>query len=243
MPKIQGIDNIISQKTTLFRGVVPVGGIIGIYDDRFAFLSGQVLPEGFQWCDGAAIPPGNTLIGNTPDLTGTKFLRGFTSSGNGPLNNSRAINLSQLPSHNHSSNAAPASLTHTHNSTSGVSDIASHNHTFNTSTNNAYHEHTMRITAGTGGPADRRSDRYSTVFGNYSNSRIFTGNSTAAGNMGHGHSLASNPANNAPHSHGLSTVTENVPHSHDAPSSGTGLGQQFSVTPVYTSAMFLIRVK
>jgi len=239
MPKIQGIDEITSTNSTLFAGAVPVGGIIAIHEVRFGLTSGVVLSGGFMLCDGAAIPPGQTLSGNTPDITGTKFLRGNTTSGAGSANNSRTLSLGQLPSHTHTHTGTDSSnLSHNHNASNNNANLGGHVHAGPIGAQNAPHSHTQRWTSGSTIVQGRRSD----LTGNYPNTGPAEQNrNSGASNMPHRHSIG-NSGINTPHNHAASIGTENTPHTHSFSGGDTGGGQAISITPQYSNSMFLIRV-
>jgi len=78
-----------------------------------------------MYCDGSAIPAGNTLSGNTPNLTDDRFLMGSTTAGtSSAANNSITLSVAQLPSHDHgagtyatNTGTSVASSSHTHTTT------------------------------------------------------------------------------------------------------------------------------
>lgn len=86
------------------RGVNPVGSIVPILLDSPITGGGYTIPStgtvdsnGFQLCDGAAIPAGNTLTGNTPNLSDGRYLRGFTASGTTGGANTVTLASNQIP--------------------------------------------------------------------------------------------------------------------------------------------------
>jgi hypothetical protein len=99
------------------QGVVPVGAIIPIASHLTGSISipstGTVDANGFMLCDGAAIPGGQTLSGNTPNLTDDRFLMGDTTGAAGGTGGNTTININ----HTHSVNS------HTHSSGSYVTRI------------------------------------------------------------------------------------------------------------------------
>ena len=79
--------------------------------------SGVVDSDGFMYCDGSAIPGGNSVSGSVPDLTDNRFLRGSTSAGSTGGSESFTLSTSQLPSHTHTGTTATAN---SHNHTGGT---------------------------------------------------------------------------------------------------------------------------
>ena len=238
MPKIQGIDEITSTRQDLYTGNVPVGGIIGVHETRFSLASGVILSGGFMLCDGSAIPPGQTLSGTVPDITNTKFLRGNTVAGATTNNNNRALDNNHLPSHTHTSTSSAANLSHNHNAGISAANLGQHTHTLNLGADNAPHSHNQYYSTGSGGPGNYRSDLNHPA----NATGVFEQNDNVqAVNMPHDHSFNLN-SQDAPHAHPGSVGTSNAPHDHTMTLGGAGSGQSFSITPVYASVMYLIRV-
>ncbi len=67
------------------RNNIPLGAVIAISSNLTGShaipSSGAVDSQGWMYCDGSAIPAGNTVSGNVPNLTDSRFLMGSTSSG------------------------------------------------------------------------------------------------------------------------------------------------------------------
>ena len=69
-------------------GTVPIGAIMPVVNASPITGGGYTIPpsgtvdtNGWQLCDGVAIPGGNTLTGSTPNLSDGRYLRGSTTSG------------------------------------------------------------------------------------------------------------------------------------------------------------------
>ena len=104
---------------------IPVGSIMPIASNLTGSYSipssGTVDSLGWMYCDGSAIPSGNTLSGNTPNLTDDRFLMGSSSPGTTGGANSITLTTAQLPSHTHGAGSyatntgtSVASSSHTH---------------------------------------------------------------------------------------------------------------------------------
>ena len=99
------------------QGFVKPGMVLAVFSNitgAFAVPATGVVSEGYQYCDGAAIPANHALSGNVPDLTDDRFIMGATSAGTtGGTNDS---------SHDHSV-TSNVTATHAHTHTMGT-----HNH-------------------------------------------------------------------------------------------------------------------
>lgn len=218
-------------------GLVPLGAIIAVATHIAGAMqppASGVVEGGWMRADGAAIPAGNTLSGNTVDLTGSRFILGTSGAGaganpvsggtGGNANNEVTLTTTELPSHDHPSGSltTTANAPHAHpGSTATVgTDIAPHNHPPNTP-----------------GTFTRNGSDF-----NVSISGSPTGLSTQqAGTTG---------TVNAPHGHpgSVSVATATAPHTHSAPSfsgltGAEGSGNAFSILPLYVAAVYLMRVK
>lgn len=112
------------------RGIVPLGSIIPIaahLSGSFPIpVSGQVL-DGYQLCDGVAIPEFQSVSGNTPQLTDSRFLMGFTTAGNtggfnavtpaGTLSGSANIDHTHTYNHTHGTDSQLGTITLRHSHT------------------------------------------------------------------------------------------------------------------------------
>ncbi len=91
-------------------GIAPLGSMVAIATGLTGFhaipSTGTVDSAGWQYCDGAVIPGGQTVSGTTPDLTDSRFIMGSTSSGStGGATSSAHTHTG--PSHTHT-------IAHTH---------------------------------------------------------------------------------------------------------------------------------
>jgi len=87
------------------QGIVPLGAIIAMTS---GYTNAMTIPTsgshlfGWQRADGQPLASGSTLTGgNTPNLTGSVFLRGFSSYGATGGANAKTIALAELPAHSH----------------------------------------------------------------------------------------------------------------------------------------------
>lgn len=98
---------------TIVKGVVPVGGIIPIASHLTGAYSipatGTVDGDGWMYCDGSAIPAGNILSGNVPQLTDERFLVGSSTAGS--TGGANSITPAGSVS---GTNAGSQSIAHTH---------------------------------------------------------------------------------------------------------------------------------
>lgn len=168
--------------------VIPLGGIIAI---RTGLTGAHPIPspgtvdsKGFMYCNGAAIPAGNTVQGSTPNLTDGRFLRGATSSGSTGGGDNFTLTTANLPSHSHSFSATTAS-DGSHSHTGSAAAVGGHTHTYE------------RPNYG----SSRRVASYQGW-----SSRPLYGSFTATGSAGgHSHSLTINSGGS--HTHTLSGTT------------------------------------
>jgi len=118
-------------------GTVPLGAIMPVVNSSPITGGGYTIPpsgtvdaNGWQLCNGVAIPSGNTLTGSTPDLSDGRYLRGSTVSGTTGGSNSITIGSANLPTHTHGvgtlANAPEAA--HTHTKSGSVSAEGAHYH-------------------------------------------------------------------------------------------------------------------
>jgi hypothetical protein len=89
-----------------FNSVVPLGGIIAVASNltgAFDSASG-IVTNGFQLCDGVAIPGGNAVTGSVPELSDDRFLMGATTAGltGGNVGNSLSLSHTHDMLHIHS---------------------------------------------------------------------------------------------------------------------------------------------
>lgn len=219
-----------------FYGRVPVGGVIpvigvfsltnngGTFTSASVPSSGTITDDGFQRCDGSLI---NNVLSSfngkfTPDITGSRFIRGSVSAGAVAGNNSITISESNLPPHAHS--------------------LSNHTHTGTTGTESANHSH-----SGSTGGADRDLNHtHGAAMGNPANDSTFA---AAAGrgrtnytdfmdrSIDHTHAFGTSGVS-ANHTH---TFTSNGPNTNTT-GNGNGNSTSIDTTPRYIDAVYLIRV-
>jgi hypothetical protein len=136
-------------------GLLPAGTVIALMPhmvDAWQPGASGIVKDGLMLCDGAAIPAGNTLIGTTPDINGSSYLKGATSSTIVPsLANLRSFNVPEIAVHSHPITIANQLVPHNHPSTLNTITI-SHNHTATFSTADAPHTHPAHNTLSTNTP-------------------------------------------------------------------------------------------
>ena len=89
-------------------GINPVGSLLAILNASPITGGGYTIPpsgtvdsNGWMYCNGAAIPAGNTLTGSAPNLTDGRYLRGSTVSGTTGGANTVVLSSANLPLHTH----------------------------------------------------------------------------------------------------------------------------------------------
>ena len=125
-------------------GLLPVGTVMAL----MPYMAGSFQPDasgivkdGYQICDGAAIPSGNTLIGTTPDINNSSYLRGSASSSGIPVSsNTRSLNAPEIALHGHPVTIAADATPHNHTVTIGTVDTP-HAHSNTITTADAPHAH------------------------------------------------------------------------------------------------------
>lgn len=126
MPRILGIDRVNVGPETL-GGVLPIGSVVPVMSNisgSFAPPSTGQVKDGFMLADGAAIPAEQALSGNTPDITGDRFIMGAATAGTTGGNANNQI----TPSGSNSGGAA------SFNKNVMNTNQTSHNHQWMTST-------------------------------------------------------------------------------------------------------------
>lgn len=221
---------------------LPPGAIISISNLYLGVnipASGEVL-NGYMLCDGSAIPSGYSVSGNTPNLTNGIFLRGSTQSGIGNINdNSRTLNIGQIPTHSHSGapantgGAGSASINtgapgnnHNHNLTS----VSAHRHAVfyndqNTFVFTGINNFSSWLTSnGNARLATYNRDTNRSVYSGNNNSSINDSNQT----RNHSHNI-NNPGN---HAHNVSTSVND-----------SGGNTPVDFTPKYYNVVFLMAIR
>ena len=222
------------------QGAVPVGGIIPIAANLTgaysAPSSGQVDADGWQLCDGEAVPGSQTLSGNTPDFSDGRFLRGFTSGGGTGGAATFTIGTTNMPSHSHgtsSNHPHNHGNTDTHPGSTG-NQSASHSHSGNTGNSNLSHGHNAQKTAPEGYV---HTSSGAATGGHWTQTPYGTGG--ALGNHTHPFGTGNQSANHThtfDHSHGIGTDN----HTHTIPAEGGG--NAITHLPIYLNVVYLIRV-
>jgi len=281
-PNILGIvtGNATYNQTTLSgtsagTGIAPVGSIISIASNlsgSFSIPVSGTVSSGWQLCNGVAIPGGNTLSGNTPNLADNRFLMGSSSAGTASGTNLitpvGSIGGSQSIQHHHT-------FAHTHTTDSQLGNISlNHGHTMDSHS----HQLTIRIldhrNHGLGGPNGALGLLGNNEAGIYDyRSGTFTGATTESTGVIYTHGIysstqlgtelimqssgqtsleaptvyASLTNYNASHSH--TTTSQNTTDTSDNTGSNTINGSNFTFTgtqfdsrPQYFSVQYIIRV-
>ena len=246
MPLIFGIDTITLDPATT-QGVVPVGTVLSVMSDiagGFSIPASGVIDGGFMLCDGVAIPGGNPLNGNTPNMTGDIYLRGSTVAGVAASANTKVLNTPQLPSHVHGASSNTVNAPHGHTASGGTANAphghsASPNGLVNAPHNQAHaHGRTYASQAGGANITNRVS-----IVNTQTPTQTITGHpSNAPANAPHNTPAGTVPVKNIPHSHPVSVVANNAPHSHTVTVTATGSGDAFDIQPNYITCQYIIRV-
>ena len=236
MPLIFGIDTIALDPATT-QGVVPVGTVLSIMSDiagGFSIPASGVIEGGFMLCDGVAIPGGNPLNGNTPNMTNDIYLRGSTAAGSAAGANTKTLNTPQLPSHSHAASSENANTPHGHTAVGNTANAYHNTPAGGVPGNNAPHSHSI---------ARSSSDNISALATNYRTlNTAAPAGGTGGANAPHGHAASPNGAVNAPHGHPVTVVANNAPHSHAVTVDATGSGDSFDIQPNYITCQYIIRV-
>lgn len=107
------------------NGSVPIGAVVALAANLTGAhtvpATGTVDGQGWMYCDGAAIPAGCNLTGNTPNITGSRFLMGSTAAGTTGGAASVTLTTTELPAHTHS-------IDHDHGSVTSGGQSATHTH-------------------------------------------------------------------------------------------------------------------
>jgi hypothetical protein len=206
---------------------VPLGAIIPIRQGLTGAYpipaSGAVDANGFMYCDGAAIPSGNAVSGNTPNLTDGRFLRGSTSAGATGGSATFTLATDNLPSHTHTGTTASDGA-HIH--TASTSSAGAHTHT-GTANSAGAHTHSVRQDEGT------------STIPNNSNINLRLVNSSTGSAGAHTHTLSIDSG--GAHTHPV-TVDSGGAHTHTFTTGATGSGTAVSHIPIYFDVVYLMRV-
>jgi len=244
MPLIFGIDTIVLDPATT-KGVVPIGTVMSVMSDiagGFTIPATGVVDGGFMLCDGAAVPGGQGLTGNTPDMTGDIYLRGSAVAGVAAGANSKSLNTPQLPTHAHPGASTAANAPHSHTANAPTAN-APHGHSASPNSHvyasaNAPHAHDLSRASAV--PQDVLASNVKTV--NTGAPNMSTQTSNTPHNQPHNTPAGSVPGNNAPHTHTVPITTNNAPHSHTVTVGSTGAGDSFDIQPNYITCQYIIRV-
>lgn len=222
------------------NGLLPIGAIVALashLSGAFGLPASGSISRGLMRCDGAVIPLGQTLSGNTPNLTDSRFLMGSTASGvaGGNANNQKILVTGELPSHAHNMDhghshtlvvATDGGHSHSHSLTAASG--GTHGHGFSLSANNTDLSHTHSGTTSTN-PVPANRDAGGTAGTTTStNSGIWTLtgatfiNILDIANSNHSHSFSTGGAStNMNHSHSVSGSVGGADGSHSHSVTGT----------------------
>jgi microcystin-dependent protein len=226
-------------------------------------FAGISAPSGFLLCDGSAVSrdtyselfsvigtsygigDGSTTF-NVPDLKG-KVIAGFNSGlsyynsiGKTGGNNTHAISIAEMPSHNHT---GTTSTNGNHNHDGTTSTNGNHNHNGTTSTNGS-HTHTSNAIGGQGNYglaiADGTNTAESTdASGGELNVWTVPGALTINANGDHNHTYTT--STNGDHNHTYTTSTNGL-HNHTFTSDNTGGGNAIELLQPYLVMNYIIKV-
>lgn len=105
------------------NGTIPIGTVFAItthLTGSWTLPASGAVKRGLMLCDGAAIPGGQTLSGNTPDLSDNRFIMGSTTSGTSGA--ATDLTHSHTFAHTHGTNSQLGStnFAHTHGGSTGA---------------------------------------------------------------------------------------------------------------------------
>ena len=264
-PHITGIvtggatyNNITLSGTSVGTGIAPLGAVVPVASNltgSFSIPISGTVSSGWQLCNGVAIPGGNTLSGNTPNLTDNRFLMGSSSAGTASGTNLitpvGSIGGSQSIQHHHT-------FAHTHTTDSQLGTILlqhfhsmdTHDHEYKfallTSTNPLfYYSAPAGPNASMGGVNDAGVYDYSnnrwagavlngsyvTNFGNFtSTSDNLRNRSYSSGYSSTSSANTNNALTNYNASHSHTTTSQNTTDTSDNTGSNAVNGSNFSFT-------------
>lgn len=229
-----GISKSIIENSNLHT--IPVGAIIAIDSS----VSGVVLPpsgsvfNNYMLCDGGAIPKGQKINGNTPDLTDDIFFRGSVSFGVGNINeNNRILDINQMPIHTHNGGTTPIT------GEAGAANLNAGNQTRN-------HSH----------PAINESHYHDAWFDSDMSTGLTDGNlnydffvsqgytNTAAAQVvgAEGAQTMNMGDNRFSHSHGINNRANHEHNTSGAISTNAGASASVDIRPKYFSVQYVIKV-
>jgi hypothetical protein len=155
---VSSTKDISSAGKFIGRGIVPLGGIIPIYNYNLTGtiaipVSGSVSSDGWIRCDGLPIPSGNIVAGTTPNLSDSRFIRGATTSGITGGENTRDFSHTHTLSHTHGTDSQLGTITlaHSHTVNDHAHTIPAHYHYMSLSTSGQSANHVHVFTTYSGG--------------------------------------------------------------------------------------------
>lgn len=107
---------------------IPTGTVMSVATNitgSYPVPPSGTVTDGWMLCDGAAIPVGQLMTGNTPDLSGDVFLMGSTVAGVTGGQNLKTMSEAETPLHDHGDGSY---------ATSRSGNFSASNHTHNVST-------------------------------------------------------------------------------------------------------------
>ena len=226
---------------TIHRGTVPLGGIVPIMSNLTGAhaipTTGTVDSAGWMYCDGSAIPAGNSVSGTVPNLTGERFLVGSTTAGT--TGGANATNLS-----------------HTHTSAAHSHTMPTHKHTMGTHTHtSAAHTHSAGgYYAEIGVESSANQYIYTKISGSSPDTFVaerryqFTGVGTSSTSTFNGTNVVGTSSSTTPGSTGATdpgdtqTVDPGDTHSTTPSATGSSLSSSTNNRPLYISVQYLMRV-
>lgn len=221
------------------NGLIPLGGIIPIGYNYDIAASGIVNEKGFIRCDGQPIPSGNSVTGNTPNLSISVFVKYKTSLGASGGSNSLTLTTSQMTSHNHSLGTQTSHSTgsHSHSVSGGTMMTATHTHNSTTlSANSDVNGGMVWYEASSLHPSLPSSNTFYNLYTPYTGSNPKTLTQYAKTN---------GTASSSTSSTTLAVTTTNSSHIHYANSASisyTGSGTVIDITPKYFNVIYVMRV-
>ena len=235
--------NLSVTGATSGQGAVPIGAVVPIVSALSGSHtipgSGAVDADGWQLCDGEAVPANQTLSGNTPDLTDGRFLRGFTSSSGCGGAATFTLGLANLAAHDHGAATGACSAT-----TGNFS--ADHTHTFTTGAQNCQHCHCI-CDGGTHSHTVSSWRNCCSAGGNHGGSQLCCALDRGSDGRHHCAQHTCCTYNGLAHSHSGTSATVSANHTHSVAShthtvASAGSGSAVTHLPIYFKVKYLIRV-
>jgi hypothetical protein len=255
MPKILGIDTVERINPDKMSGLIPIGCIIPVMVTGLtgaqAIPGSGVILDGLMLCNGAAIPGGAVLTGNTPNITSGRFIMGHTTAGTIGGSNTKTLTAPELPLHAHPITVDAGNAPHSHPASTGAANMP-HDHPGGAPAGPVSPPHTHdQFTFYNNSPGPSSRVDYDADGTSY---RFPMGDSPGTSpNVSHSHPGATSSDSEAPgttpsvHSHPMSVGSTTGIHTHPGSIGTAGMPAptqtSFNTVPSFIDAVYLIRVR